>query len=344
MYHAPQRRLVRFPVLHAAIFGMTSMETSPNGIGNNAPVMRFSTDMFAPHERASAWCEAYGQTIAKLEVDPQSDAPFEAEATLSTLPGLGVVATQTAKMNWRCLFHSDDLALVMVESGNWVCTQRSREITLQAGEAAVFSDEDAMVGTTAGRRTMIRIPAAAIRPLIGGARVTLGRPIPAGTASLRLLQPYLRTIRDGIVTTGVQRLAVSHVHDLLAMLVGTTRDGAEVAAGRGVRSARLAAIKQDIARNLVDGDVSIGGLALRHRVTPRYVQKLFEDEGATFTEYVRGARLALAHRMLTEPRHAHEKVSTIAFDCGFGDLSHFHRAFRQRYGATAADVRAAARH
>jgi AraC-like DNA-binding protein len=48
--------------------------------------------------------------------------------------------------------------------------------------------------------------------------------------------------------------------------------------------------------------------------------------------------------MLTEPRHAHEKVSTIAFDCGFGDLSHFHRAFRQRYGATAADVRAAARH
>jgi AraC-like DNA-binding protein len=344
MYHAPQRRLVRFPVLHAAIFGMTSMETSPNGIGNNAPVMRFSTDMFAPHERASAWCEAYGQTIAKLEVDPQSDAPFEAEATLSTLPGLGVVATQTAKMNWRCLFHSDDLALVMVESGNWVCTQRSREITLQAGEAAVFSDEDAMVGTTAGRRTMIRIPAAAIRPLIGGARVTLGRPIPAGTASLRLLQPYLRTIRDGIVTTGVQRLAVSHVHDLLAMLVGTTRDGAEVAAGRGVRSARLAAIKQDIARNLVDGDVSVGGLALRHRVTPRYVQKLFEDEGATFTEYVRGARLALAHRMLTEPRHAHEKVSTIAFDCGFGDLSHFHRAFRQRYGATAADVRAAARH
>lgn len=320
------------------------METSPDHIGNTAPVMRFSTDKFAPHERASAWCDAYGQTIAKLEVDPRSDEPFEAEATLSTLPGLGVVATQTARMNWRCLFHSDDLALVMVESGSWVCTQRGREITLRAGEAAVFSNEDAMVGTTAGRRMMIRIPLPAIRPLIGGARVTLGRPIPAGIASMQLLRPYLRTIREGIATTGVQRLAVSHVHDLLALLVGTTRDGAEVAAGRGLRAAKLEAVKQDIARNLVDGDVSVGALALRHGVTPRYVQKLFEDEGATVTEYIRGERLALAHRMLTEPRYAHQKVSTIADDCGFGDLSHFHRAFRQRYGATASDVRAAARH
>ena len=35
---------------------------------------------------------------------------------------------------------------------------------------------------------------------------------------------------------------------------------------------------------------------------------LFENEGMTFTEYVRGERLALAHRMLTEPRYAHEKI------------------------------------
>jgi AraC-like DNA-binding protein len=300
--------------------------------------------MFAPHERASAWCEAYGQTIAKLEVDPRSDGPFEAEATLTALPGLGVVSTRTAKMNWRCLFHSDDLALVMVESGTWVCNQRGREIVLQAGEAAVCSNEDAMVGTAAGARTMIRIPLNAIRPLIGGARVTLGRPISTDTASMQLLRPYLKSIREGIFTTGVQRVAVSHIHDLLALLVGTTRDGCELAAGRGARAARLAAIKRDIARDLVDGDVSVGAIALRHRVTPRCVQKLFEDEGMTFTEYVRGERLALVHRMLTEPRYAHEKISTIVYDCGFGDLSHFHRAFRQRYGATASEVRSTALH
>jgi len=64
------------------------MASSPNELGGSAPVMRFSTGTFAPHERASAWCEAYGQTIAKLEVDPIAEGPFEAEATLRTSPGL----------------------------------------------------------------------------------------------------------------------------------------------------------------------------------------------------------------------------------------------------------------
>ena len=55
-----------------------------------------------------------------------------------------------------------------------------------------------------------------------------------------------------------------------------------------------------------------------------------------------GARLARAHRMLTDPRHVGRPVSAIAFDVGFGDLSHFNRTFRRRYGATPSDVRAAA--
>jgi AraC-like DNA-binding protein len=36
-------------------------------------------------------------------------------------------------------------------------------------------------------------------------------------------------------------------------------------------------------------------------------------------------------------------VSTIAFDCGFADASHFNRVFRQCFGCTPSDVRNAAR-
>ena len=246
-------------------------------------------------------------------------------------------------MNWRCLFHSDDLALVMVESGAWFCTQRGREITLTAGEATICANDEAMVGTTAGRRSMIRIPLQSIRPLIGQRGVTLGKAYPADTPALQLLWPYLRAIRDGMTTLDIHRLAVSDVHDLLALLVGATRDGAEVASARGLAAARLTAIKQDIARNLAEGDVSVGAIARRHRVTPRYVQMLFENEGVTFTEHVRGERLAQAYRMLRDARYAHEKIGAIAYDCGFGDLSYFYRLFRQRYGVSASDVRAAAR-
>ena len=34
------------------------------------------------------------------------------------------------------------------------------------------------------------------------------------------------------------------------------------------------------------------------------------------------------------------KISSVAFDCGFGDVSYFNRAFRRRYGMAPSDVRA----
>jgi AraC-like DNA-binding protein len=70
---------------------------------------------------------------------------------------------------------------------------------------------------------------------------------------------------------------------------------------------------------------------------------LFEAEGTTFSQYVLGQRLALAHRLLTDPRDARSTITAIAFDAGFGDLSSFNRAFRRAYGATPSDVRAAVR-
>ena len=127
----------------------------------------------------------------------------------------------------------------------------------------------------------------------------------------------------------MQHLVVAHIYDLMAVTVGATRDAAETAQGRGLRAARLHAIKQDIARNLDQADLSVAALAVRHGCTPRFIQRLFESEGTTFTEYVLAQRLARAHRMLTDPRRAGEKISTIAFDAGFGDVSYFNRAFRQ---------------
>jgi hypothetical protein len=49
-----------------------------------------------------------------------------------------------------------------------------------------------------------------------------------------------------------------------------------------------------------------------------------------------------AHRMLTDPHRADEKISTVAFDSGFSDVSYFNRMFRRRYGAAPSDVRAEA--
>ena len=73
------------------------------------------------------------------------------------------------------------------------------------------------------------------------------------------------------------------------------------------------------------------------------VQKLFERDGTTFTEHVLEQRLAFAHRALSDPKRAAEKIAAVAFTAGFGDVSYFYRVFRRRFGVLPTDVRAQAR-
>jgi AraC-like DNA-binding protein len=138
----------------------------------------------------------------------------------------------------------------------------------------------------------------------------------------------------------VRHLVATHIHDLVALTLGATRDAAEIAKNRGLRAARLNALKDDVTRHLDRGDLSVVEVAARHRLTPRYVQMLFEGEGTTFTEFVRDQRLIRAHRMLSDPSLARRSISEIAFDAGFGDVSYFNRAFRRRFGDTPSSVRA----
>jgi AraC-like DNA-binding protein len=99
-------------------------------------------------------------------------------------------------------------------------------------------------------------------------------------------------------------------------------------------------IKVDITENLASPDLSVDAVAVRQRVSPRYIQMLFEQEGSTFTQYMISQRLARAHRVLTDPRFADLSITSVAFEVGFGDLSYFNRAFRRCYGGTPSEIRA----
>jgi AraC-like DNA-binding protein len=192
---------------------------------------------------------------------------------------------------------------------------------------------------------VLRFPMPQIAPRLTNVRDCTLRRIPRGTPALRLLTDYADITEQE--QTGakydLQEVIVSHFYDLIAVAVGATRDATEMARGHGLRMARLGAIKRDIAGHLDETDFSIGALAVRHGCTPRFIQRLFEHEGTSFTDYLLAQRLARAHRLLTDPRRTGEKITTIALDAGFGDLSYFNRAFRRRYGDTPSSIRVSAR-
>ena len=88
-------------------------------------------------------------------------------------------------------------------------------------------------------------------------------------------------------------------------------------------------------------DLSPALVARRQGISDSYIRKLFESEGTSFSEFVLVRRLVRAYRMLTNARRADQKISSIAFDCGFGDLSYFNRTFKRFYGAAPSEIRAA---
>jgi AraC-like DNA-binding protein len=159
------------------------------------------------------------------------------------------------------------------------------------------------------------------------------RRIPANNEALRLLVTYIQ-----LLPKELRDITSELDHSVATQALGATRDADTFAHVRGLRAARLQAIKADILKRLAS-KISIADAAKRACVTTRYVQLLFESEGTTFSEYVLDRRLARAYRRLADQRFGHRLISDIAFDCGFGDLSYFHRAFRRRYGCTPGDIR-----
>jgi AraC-like DNA-binding protein len=179
----------------------------------------------------------------------------------------------------------------------------------------------------------------AIEPLVPGLGAGFGRRVAASNPAMNLLMKYLDLASGGQVLTTPALVAAftTHVADLLALVLGATADAAQQARTRGISSARRHAMKEDIRRYLGRPDLSVHWIAARHEVSARYVQKLFDESGCTFTHYLMEARLSAAHdAFLLRPDAA---INKIVYGLGFGDLSNFNRAFRRRFGCTPSDVR-----
>ena len=89
--------------------------------------------------------------------------------------------------------------------------------------------------------------------------------VPRGTEALDLLLVYARAIAGGqrLHTPELRRLAVTHIHELIAATVSATRDSLAIAGGRGIRAARLRAIMADTSANLGDCDLTAAAVAQR---------------------------------------------------------------------------------
>ena len=317
-----------------------------NLIGADVSIHRMSSDDVPDGRRLTLARETYAHAISAIDLAPHADSPFGWRAAARKLPRLGITTLQCSAVRMsRQAGEGDDLILHVVIEGRLTVRVHDREIVARAGEAVATQIRDAATADCeAGSRLLdLRVPLDALPSARRGLDAVFATAIVAAEPLAMLLK-----YADGLLASqGLEqpeslKLAVAHVHEVVDLILARA-GGARVERTRGPAAARLQAIKADIIERASSRELSIGAVAERHRVTARYVRKLFESESTTFTEFVLDQRLGRAGRMLTDPRHGHETISSIAFTCGFGDLSYFNRVFRRRHGATPSAVREAAK-
>ena len=314
-------------------------------------MLRISLADTPEYQRPARFREFFEGLGVRYDAERMGDDPIEIDLTLQGLPGMQFLSGRMQGVSWlRTCTRTDpteDVGLIINPEGRHLISQGGREVVLGDGEATLVSLSDPMISTPRppGGLLVLRVPMPRLAPRLSRGHDCIARRIPFGTPALGLLTSYVGMAWKAptLADRNLQQLLVSHLYDLMAVSIGATRDAAEEARDGGLRAARLHALKRDIAVHLDQSDLSVYSLATRHRYTPRFVQRLFEAEGTTFTDYVLAQRLARAREMLVDPRFDREKISTVAYDCGFGDVSYFNRAFRRLYGAAPSDIRAQAR-
>ncbi len=98
---------------------------------------------------------------------------------------------------------------------------------------------------------------------------------------------------------------------------------------------RFAIVLNVIDRNLTSEVLSLDWLAREVGMSTRQIQRLFKSEQTTFAREVRDRRLNLAASHLRRGRQAGSaRISNVAYESGFRDLSNFNRGFKSRFGMT----------
>lgn len=301
--------------------------------------LRISTAALPEPHRLEAFRELFGKTILKIEIEPTSRPGFSADMRLQALPGLGIGAGALSAMQNRrpaSLVDDDGLVLVMLAAGTATARQFGREQTISAGEAIMTANDApaTFVGHTPTKLINLRFDRRKLDLLDADGSAL--RPMSPSNPALRLLAAYVNLVGLGVssLQSDVARSVADHVYDLAALAIGATRDGTDLARLRGVRAARLAVALKIIRSHFDEPDLTPASVAEQAGISTRYLHKLLQETGSSFSERVQELRLSRAFALLSARGRMPLRINEAAYAAGFNDLSHFNRVFRRKYGLT----------
>ena len=308
----------------------------------------------AKHEGFSYFCEAVCEAFMDLSPSKTSSTPFSATVESVRLPRGRVNTVRASSHSVECRSHHIRrkgeacyyLNLQMKSQSTII--QGSKVFILNPGQMALFDGEKPFEVHHPKDREMavasFQVPKKLVEDVARENRLELGQ------VGQRQVSDHatLGTLATATAYTLVNQSLSVQALDTQAMFDSLVRLG--IAASADVHDefawanaargpALFATILSYTERNLRDPELSVSSVSKHFSISTRYLHKLFDNGGPSFSEYVHNRRLDLAIAQIRSPKFFGASIAEIAFGCGFSDLSTFNRRFKSKFGISPSRVR-----
>ena len=316
--------------------------------GRRVPCSRFSLEGVAPRDRFALWRDSINCLFEVEAEREERETGFLGEIEAYILGDMALAHTRTQAQSWArtpeiiARDGMDHFMIQIYEKGSMSFRHRGQDRVFAQNGLIVFDLAQDMRSVSSDMANLsLLLPRGLIEPHLKSAADRHLQILPNDENPMaRLLFDHMKTLK---AVAGDMTLAqAGEASASTAALVTACLNGSEPEPGageRGIAFALLVRARQRIEENLADPNLTPARVARLSGVSRTRLYEMFEPFGGV-QAYIRERRLRLAMRMVVDQRFALRPISSIAEACGFSNDSAFSRAFRNRFGTTARDMRA----
>jgi AraC-like DNA-binding protein len=323
------------------------LRTLPPERLRSSELLQLSTEQVRPFERVDYWREMVLRLFADVEIAAKVGDDFYGtmQSRYSNNVRFTIVdsASQAVQRRYReareqyedCYF-----AVLMLSGTQWM-EQDGREALLKPGDFAIYdgSRPHRLTFSRQWGEIILNIPRNTMSQMLASVDRCTATRVECKSALGSVLRGYLTSMARELGRLNYAQLG--DLSDHAVGLVATTLAGicSDNTALSRSRSVTLSRAKAFIEQHLDDPQLDSTRIAVALQLSPRYLNKLFEAEQTSLMRYVWCRRLERCRAELLDPARSHARIGDIAMRWGFNDLSHFSRAFRDRFGHAPRELR-----